>query len=79
MKEGIEEKDIMKTVHCKGFKKLLKLDDCSMTNCPEYFGGIKKEPIIKRENGEKKVIGHNEYVICKFPSLQPIHTVCGVN
>ena len=80
MKEGTEEKDIMKAVHCRGFNKLLKIEDCNMTNCPEHFGGIKKEPIFRREDGEKekKVVGHNEFVICKFPKLLSVHTICEV-
>lgn len=78
MKEGTEEKDILEAVHCKGLKKLLKLGDCNIQKCPEYHGGIKSEPIKRRENGIVEVIGHNKYVICKFPQLQPVHTICEV-
>lgn len=78
MKEGTEEKDIMEVVHCKGLGKLLKMGDCNIQSCPEFHGGIKKEPIQKRENGVVAVVGYNKYVICQFPQLQQVHTICEV-
>jgi hypothetical protein len=77
MKEGLEEKDIMEVVFCRGFNKLLAMKDCNKT-C-RYFFGIFEEPIMVREKGEAlKQVGVEQSVRCGVPRLTKIASVCEV-
>lgn len=75
MKEGVQEADILDVVKCQGFKKLMTVKTCK--DACEYFGGIHKEPVKGRVEGEKelKVIRHDLYIICNKPRLVPFEQV----
>jgi len=66
MKEGTKEKDVMRVVWCRGFKKFLDMKDCNPDNC-EYHAGI-----------QSAKAGGNEYVMCSIPQMELIKTVCEV-
>ena len=71
--EGKEEKEVMKAVYCAGIKKLMKAENCN-DECL-HFAGIKKEPIKEKVKRVVTVIGYNEFVLCKFPKLEKIHSI----
>lgn len=78
MEEGLEEKDIMEVVFCRGFKKLLNMKDCN-EKC-RYFFGIFEEPVMVREGeGEIKQVGVERSVRCGIPRLSQIAKVCEVD
>lgn len=78
MKEGTEEKDIMEVVYCRGFKKLLKVTNCTKEKC-EFHLGILEEPIKQRgDDGIVRVIDTIRHVRCGFPRSEKIFSVCEV-
>lgn len=77
MVEGTQEKDSGKVIYCMGFKKLLDIKSCSPGRC-KYHQGIRREPIQRSENGATNIIGYNEWILCAYPKLERIMTVCEV-
>ncbi len=77
MKEGTEEKDTIRVVYCRGFKKLLNIKDCNSAQC-RFHLGIQREDINQRDGKEFKVVGVHETVMCGLPRLEKILQVCEV-
>ena len=72
--EGKEEKEVAQMVYCMGINGMLKLDSCGK-DCG-HFGGIKEEPIRKRDNdGNVSVVGCNSWVLCKYPKPEKVLTL----
>ncbi len=74
--EDKQEKDVMEVVYCRGFKKLLNLKSCN-SSC-EHYGDILKESIYEGPKGNRKLIGYKRSVVCKFPRIEAILTICEV-
>ena len=78
MKEGLQEEDMLAQVYCPAFKKFLIIQDCNKETC-EFHGSIQKEPIIEiDEAGNRKQVGMKASVVCHFPELRPIQTLCRI-
>lgn len=73
--EGKEEKQIGEFLYCAGIGANVERGTCE--RCDNY-AGIRKEPISRIEHGEAKVIGLNEYVLCKYPKLEKIHKLFSI-
>lgn len=73
--EGKEEKKVAEFLYCAGISGNVKRGTCE--RCDNY-AGIRKEPIKRIENGEEKIIGLNEYVLCKYPKLEKIHALFSI-
>jgi hypothetical protein len=70
--EDKQEKIADEFIYCAGIQGNLKRGHCE--KC-DHFGGIRKEPIKRREGNEEKVIGLNEYILCRYPKLEKIHKI----
>ena len=71
--EGKQEKKVNEFVYCAGIRGNVVKGTCE--RC-EFYGGIRKEPIRQiKGNKEVEVIGLNEYILCKYPKLEKIHTL----
>lgn len=71
--EGKEEKILAEVVFCKGVRAQLRKSDCS-SKC-EHYGGNRQEPRKVKEAGIEKVVGMDEYVICKYPRLEKVQKI----
>jgi len=71
--EGKEEKKVHDFLYCAGIRVNVVKGTCD--KC-EFYGGLRKEPIKKiSKGGIMETIGINEYVLCKYPKLEKIHTL----
>lgn len=77
MKEGIQEKDVEQIIFCRGFRKMLRLKDCTPEKCKYHFG-IFEDPIYQTDKGVKTLVRIDRYVRCGVPKLEKITTLCEV-
>ena len=72
--EGVQEKDTIKVIYCKGFKKLLNVKDCNKDKCKYHFDRQTEE--IKQDD---KVVAVNDRISCGYPKWETIMQICEVN
>ncbi|GEM_PF-6837649 len=73
MVNGQQEKDTIKVVYCKGFKKLLNVKDCTTEKC-KYHIDRKAEEIKQGE----KTVAINDRVLCGYPRWEQVVQVCEI-
>lgn len=73
MVEGQKEKDTIKVVYCRGFKKLLNIESCTADRCKHHLGRT-TEPYVQDE----KTVAVNDRVLCGYPRWETITQVCEV-
>ncbi len=73
MDENTKEKDTIKVIYCKGFKKMFNINACSKEKCRYFFE--RKQDKIKQ--GEE-IIRVNDRILCGYPKWEPVIQVCEV-
>lgn len=73
MVEGTQEKDTIKVIYCKGFRKFLNIESCTKEKC-EYHLDRKAEPFMQGD----KVVAINDRVLCGYPRWETVAQVCEV-
>lgn len=70
---GTQEKDTIKVIYCKGFKKLLNIKDCTSDKCKYHLD--RKADEIKQDD---KVIATNDKILCGYPKWETVMQICEV-
>lgn len=71
--EGQSERNTIKVIYCRGFRKLLNIKDCTKEKC-KYHLDRKIEPFLQGD----KIVAENDRVLCGYPKWEQVIQVCEV-